>query len=355
MTSAIEHLDRAIRDRHDYFRSPDIALTIYYIRHVIEPALRVAVREHTTSLLSKQEVDTTQTREVIHYTGMDTLFAFLSGLGEPGHISDNDNDLESYNNERSLNNTKFLRLYDSTNLNDPTEGHYFLKRLTSAYSVLRVPAYITSFVRPRKTATNPDSTIDKAAKARDNLVFWRHYGEDGKGCSISIPADRFTSERSLTLYSVIYGSQAADSAAEEIRPVIERVDDILSPDLNPRAQRQLAATIIRALGELPYLYKSSAYDYEEECRLMFLESSPEHKDPIQYEFRQTSGGHGRPRMYVNHPCLNLTNVLSTGSCITLGPCVPNVDNVQYTIDKLLFSIGIRDFPVEISKIPYRLL
>ena len=354
MTSAIEHLDRVITDRSDYFDSTNIALTIRYIRHVIDPALRTAVYELTTSLLSQHPVDTQKTREVIHYTGLDTLVALLSGRSEPGHISDRDKDSEQANNARSPNDTKFLRLYDSTNLNDPSEGHYFLGRLTSAYRVLRVPAYITSFIRPKTTATNPHSTTDKSAKARDNLVFWRHYGKDGRGCSISIPADRFTSKGSLALHSVIYGSQAADSAAEKLRPVIERVEDILSEDLDRRVRRELAATIIGSLGELPYLYKSSAYEYEEECRLIFLESSPEPKDPIQYEFRQTSGGHGRPRMYVNHPCLNLTNILSTDSRITLGPCVPNVDNVQYTLDKLLCSIGIRDFPVDTSKIPYRL-
>ena len=111
--------------------------------------------------------------------------------------------------------------------------------------------------------------------------------------------------------------------------------------------------ILESLEEIPYLYKSDAYKYERECRLVALESHFKHHGGIRYAFEKWSGASGRLRMYGQHPNLSLTNILSTGSIITLGPAVPNADHVQYAIEQLLESVGIAGLPVKLSSITYR--
>ena len=74
---------------------------------------------------------------------------------------------------------------------------------------------------------------------------------------------------------------------------------------------------------------------------------------ILYDFETRPEGSGRLRMYGHHPCLRLTNILATDSVITLGPSIPNADYVQYAIEQLLRSIGIRGLKIEQSGISYR--
>ena len=341
MTTSIQHLERVIRNSGDYFQSGS-ARAIDYVKYAIGSALRAAVNEATTDLLPTHDVDTTQITDVVHYTSLQALFAMLYGSIEPADPS-----IPAQAN-RTVTDHKFLRLYDSANLNDPSEGAYFLKRLTEAYDVVRVPAYIASFVTPNEAAENP------VRDTRDNLVFWRHYGQDGRGCSISIPANRFAPDRSeLTLRTVVYGSIDASEHADRLRPIVRLLNPIISENASLDLRRQVAATILESLGEIPYLYKSSAYMYEKECRIVALESAFDSYGKIRFDFDQRPGRSGRLRMYGQHPLLSLTNILSTGSVITLGPAVPIVDNVQYAVEKLLRSVGIEGVPIEKSDRPYR--
>lgn len=82
----------------------------------------------------------------------------------------------AYGDARNGAERRFLRLYDCANLSDPLEGAYFLKELVGTEDALRVleyvvqiPAYIASFVTPQ----HKDQKY-----ACDNLVFWRHYGQE---------------------------------------------------------------------------------------------------------------------------------------------------------------------------------
>ena len=342
MTSSLNDLERVVRNRDDYFQA-GFPQDIDYAKHVIDPALRDAVNEVKDTLLPRHNVDTTLITDIVHYTSLQALFSMLYGRIEPSDLS------EVAPPNRATTDHRFLRLYDSANLNDPSEGAYFLKRCTKAYHVVRVPAYIASFITPNETAQN------SVNGTRDNLVFWRHYGKEGRGCSISIPADRFASARfDLTLNTVTYGSQEADNDADKIRSVLRYLDPIISKTARLDLRRQVAATILESLGEIPYLYKSSAYRYEKECRIVALESGLKSHGGIRYDFEERPGESGRLRMYGQHPCLEFTNILSTGSIITLGPAVPNADHVQYAIEKLLQSVGIEGVPIEQSEISYRL-
>ena len=73
-------------------------------------------------------------------------------------------------------------MYDTSHCNDPDEGNHLVRELSSndGYRWLAREssvghAYITSFV-------SGQDGIDMS----DDLVFWRTYGKDGKGCSLTV-------------------------------------------------------------------------------------------------------------------------------------------------------------------------
>ena len=344
MAANLDHLHKAIGNIDVYGKSRGIE----YVKHSIREVFLNAVKDVTVTLLTKHSVNPTDTNAVVHYTSLQALFTMLNGRAEPIEPPDDTQ------NNRLPTDHRFLRLYDSANLNDPSEGAYFMNRAcTNTYNVLRIPAYIASFIRPHETTENSVEE-ERIREARDNLVCWRHYGDDGRGCSISIPVGLFTSNcHDLILRAVHYGSPAADEAAHQLRPAVEMLDKMISNTLDPDIQREVAIVIQDGLGEIPYLYKSRAYEYEQECRIIATESTFKDYGGISYDFEKRAGKSGRIRMYSRHACLNLTNILSTHTVITLGPDVPNVDYVEYALEQLLRSLDKRDLPIERSKISYR--
>ena len=339
MDANLQRLQEAIDNKQAYGENRGIE----YIRNSIREVFLNAINDVRENLLSKHNVDPAVTKAVVHYTTLQALFTMLGGSAEPIQLP------HDRPKNRLSTDERFLHLYDSANLNDPSEGAYLMKRFgTETDNAVKIPSYIASFIRPDEKANDP------VREARNNLVFWRHYGDDARGCSISIPVDRFIpNQYGLILRAVDYGSSTADEAADQLGPAVEMLSKMMSKDLDPDIQREVAIVIRDGLGEIPYLYKSSAYKYERECRLVAMESVFEDYGGICYDFEKRSSKSGRIRMYGRHPLFNLTNILSTDTVITLGPDVPNVDYVEYALKHLLRTLDIRNLPIEQSKIPYR--
>ena len=81
----------------------------------------------------------------------------------------------------------YLRLYDTFHSNDPDEGKYLTRYLDPAIrdGLMEGPgnstcAYVTSFIRPESESQGDIRNV------MDNLVFWRTYGDDGAGCSLTV-------------------------------------------------------------------------------------------------------------------------------------------------------------------------
>ncbi len=337
-------------------------MDVAYVRDRLSDFLRAAVNEVTGEFIAQHDVAPPTTPVVVHYTSLPALFSMLHGSAEPNleqtpavPPADSDASTTPRGHRATGTDRRYLRLYDCANLNDPLEGAYFLKELVAPHDTLNVleyvvqaPVYIGSFVTHRQNTQN---------KARDNLIFWRHYGREGRGSSIAIPVDRFSpSQCAATLHKVVYSQDAAAANALLLRPVLQCLYPIVRAahkDRRQAVQRQVAATLLECLGAIPYLYKSHAYSYEEECRIVATASDLESHGGVRYDFEARPGDSGRLRMYGQHWCLRLTNILATDSVITLGPSVPRVDYVQYAIEQLLKSIGIRNLAVKQSRISYR--
>ena len=195
-------------------------------------------------------------------------------------------------------------------------------------------AYIASFIIP-------NSEKDMS----DDLVFWREYGEEGEGCSLSLPIPL------SRLQQVLYGPEGLERTFEELRSVLNLLDPLLEID-NSSIQEKLAATVWESLEKIRYLHKDAAYEYEKECRFVVAESNID-EDKIHFEDQDPQKAPAHIRHYYELEELGIQNLLITGSTITLGPCLSHPDNVEYYLKILLQRAHLGGQKFKTSRIPYR--
>lgn len=271
---------------------------------------------------------------VVHYTKVDTVIKMFRDYIEK---------------ERS-----YLRLYDTFHLNDPDEGKYLIGRLDpTAHQELKdlievnTPcAYVSSFIIP------DDSQQSKGVGARDNLVFWKTYGREGTGCSITM---RVSAAR---LYKVKYGIEDVRCVADDIEGIragimeaIKPIMDVSSDENKEVLMKALSSTLSVELEDILYLYKSIAYEYEKEVRIIRTKGSIKASDD-EICFDDNSGAQ-KIRHYYNDESLSAPNLLTTGSVITLGPCVPDKENIAYYLEHLKEKSGLVGPKICQSKVSYR--
>ena len=288
---------------------------------------------------------------LVHYTGTDVLFSLL----------DAENDRAG------------LRLYDTVHANDPEEGRFLLNNWVREgedytwmwkeketegtkidFSGQEEPewgypghGYVVSFF---PTTVNKDNT--------DRIVFWKEYGRQGAGCSLSIPTDKIVSieECPLTAYRVRYGSEVVPELIEELhrellQPIATRIKEVdhLEGFLFDAAQ----SAVRDELQLFRHLYKDLAYEHEEEHRLVVPYIRQREGNSEKYERRTNDQGESIFRHYLTHSSLFSNQIFGLGSRITLGPTVPHRENVKHVIEILLARKSISGTEVTLSEISYR--
>ncbi len=161
-------------------------------------------------------------------------------------------------------------------------------------------AYIASFISPLS---------NNGRDMSDNLVFWRTYGREGEGCSLKL------SVPSCRLRKVLYGADAARVTECAILPILA----ILSPlaGIDEHTQRILTEAIWEPLERVRYLYKSEAYDYEDEHRFVVHKSDVDEGD-ICFDYSGNGDGQMRVRHYCEQEDLNIHKILVSGTCSRLA-------------------------------------
>ena len=291
---------------------------------------------------------------LVHYTGTDVAFAMLDDGNDKGG----------------------LRLYDTVHANDPEEGRFLLRHWThedeewpwmweegeSAGSGWNgVPslkdqveqglypghAYVLSFV--------PSACREKN---NDRLVFWREYGRQGTGCSLSIPKDKLFDQKKCSLrpHRVRYGRHAVEELRGKLQerlfdPIEKRIrgakgpEGVLFEEAQPKVREELQL--------FRYLYKDSAYEHEKEYRLVSMGSAEDKGGEPTYEQTANSRGEIVFRHYMTHVTLYSNQIFGRRSEVVLGPTVPHAENVKSTIEKFLARRGISGTEVRPSGISYR--
>ena len=326
----MENLKAVVESVQDYFKRPESYNLESLVTTEVCPVLEKRLEDLCLRIEKRHKIEEPKSKFVIHYT---SIFALVSML------------------QNALKDDKksSLRLYDSIHSNDPGEGNYLTRELLQNYKWLQKTdvrhAYIASFILPK-------SDIEKDAIS-DDLIFWREYGQEGEGCSLSLAAPFSRLRR------VFYGPGSKDSkrTVEELRSVLDLLDplDIDNPSIPEDAQKKLAESVCKSLERIRYLYKGKAYAHEIECRFVLLESDID-KNKICFEYQDRNNSHARIRHYYEHEALQIKNLLESGSSITFGPSIPvdYRDNLGYCTEELKRRIGYPFAPeIKFSDITYR--
>lgn len=265
----------------------------------------------------------------VHYTSLDATLAILDTGG--------------------------FRMYNIETSNDPLEGQVlgiegFLHRVSRQYSWLpAIPhrrgldAYVLSAIAP-----GPKSFYESID---DDLVWWRLYGHDGRGCAIrfNTQVDRFP------MYQVRYlaRSNRGGNSTGNTTPGVLRVEEALKI-LDGRLKGALgelkelpnhsACAISDFLMNYTYLVKDRHYRAEHEVRAISISPVPD-----SVEFEVDNGG--PRRRFVNGP--RLRECLRSGSSITIGPSVRQPRMVRAYIERCLAENGCGHTRVHISEARYR--
>lgn len=317
----MRELQTLVRGGVDRFKR-DRQLDLRYVTGIVVPKLKEVMGEICGEISQRHMIEQEENGEsifVTHYTNIGTLFSMLQRAAK-GEIAS-------------------LRLYDSLHFNDPDEGYYFLRNLLTGHDWLRVDrgysshAYIVSFVAP---------SANSEKDSNDDLVFWRTYGREGEGCSltVSVPKSR--------LRRVSYDAEEAKGAAEELLPALHTVKQLAS--VNSEVRETLARAFWESLKGIQFLYKSEAYDYENEFRFIVSDSDVDEND-ICFEYRDISPVN--IRHYCEHEDLAVEKMFISESTITIGPCVLNYDDLRHVLGILTRRAELYGVRIFQSKISYR--
>ena len=322
----LEQSVRAIANKMQEVSPTDLRNMIHVAGEWLEKALedwRNEIEE-----LHKIELGKTGSEDVkgVHYTSMDVVVSILENTRK---------------GEKKINERNSLRLYDSSHLNDPDEGNYVIRDLAKEYNWLEEEAfhaYIASFIRPE---TEKDMS--------DNLMFWRTYGKEGMGCSLSlnIPQNQ--------LKKVLYGPENVERFVKLLKPILKSINDLVKIQKEPVCsyiRENFKEKILESLGKFRYLYKSTAHDYENECRFVIVRSEVPDRS-VCFEFHDRNKSPLPKRHYCIHEKLAAHKLLSTDSSITLGPCVTYPDSARYYLETLKRKAGLDGLEIRTSKISYR--
>ena len=293
-----------------------------YVADVVTSNLEDVLRNLRTQVEEPHKLDEAEVGQpnvVIHYTSIAALVSMLGGAADGKGGSS-------------------LRLYDSNHFNDPDEGKFFDRNLNlnskSARELLDATysphAYIASFIVPNDRAR--DRITNAQRDMSDNLVFWRTYGREGLGCSLTLVVQKDL------LRKVLYGRVPVRKTGQLLGSVLDSVHECLSPLLELSSavdiRHRLIRTVAGHVDMIRYLYKSKAYDYERECRIVIPEIDAQ-KDLIHFEYEEQDGHAVRIKHYYEVDELQVKNTFLTGSLITFGSRVPKPDNARYYLETQL--------------------
>ena len=310
-------VNRAVQDRDLNPRFVDGVL-VTGVQRLLTEALGEVDQTHS--------VDRGLSSLMIHYTGVDTIVAMLRGAAK----------------QRDA----FLRLNASSTFNDPDEGRFFTKNLAIPTRHRWVKerdtshAYMVSFIIP-------DEKVDLS----DNLMFWRTYGREGEGCSLvlSVPQAR--------LRKVKYGVRHIKDVRAILLPFLDILLPLVTIEVDPlrtSIRTRLSEVVWGALAGIKYLYKSDAYGYERECRVVVPEFEVPH-DAISFVHDERDGVLRGVKHYIEDPDLTAKRILATDSRIVLGPCVDRPYDLGFYLETLKRLGGWpgRDPRITKSRIVYR--
>ena len=280
-------------------------------------------------------------KQLVHYTSMDNMFSMLESM------------LESMQESGAA-----FRMYSTEYFNDPSEGcavydqeqiEKLLDTLKQDYNWLgefpqappeepkTVGAYACCFSSPKDMG--------------DDLLFWRLYGDDGKGCSIKTAASAF--RKGIVPVEYIEAEEAEEirnDMSSAIVRLLEYLDGWIKPYKAQEAFRErrfltrLREQTLMFIEALRFYTKNDYYSFENEYRYIEI------ADVDKIKVGKSSSNN--VRFYLEGPRLN--DIFATGSEITIGPAVDSQTTTARYLNYLLNEAGKRGITkVKTSRKIYR--
>ena len=299
------------------------------LSNVLVPLHRKIEKQHILAV--PEDRSTT----VIHYTSLHTIVSILQSRSMFRQDVQETTDAGV-----ASSNAATLRLYDSAHFNDPAEGNYLGSILPDEHSWVKNAdhshAYAVSFIN------------HNGKNEQDDLVFWRTYGGEGEGCSITLNVP------SHHLRRVIYGADDAADTLQALTPVL----DVLQPlatNWQDEVIQKLRQSFWESLARIRYLYKRKEYEYEKEWRIVVAKSDVDVRH-IGFDYRRHQNASSHLRHFVTQEDLVIEQMLGSGSVVTVGPRVTDPEDLCQSLEILKRRAGLNDLRITRSGIdPYRLL
>ena len=255
--------------------------------------------------------------------------------------------------EKPGGNAGYLRLYDTFSSNDPTEGEFFVNSADKTGSFRRTYKAVWSLFKDRSAspAYLTSLTYVRHLREADNLVFWRTYGREGTGCALAFPMVCFEGQGNV--FRVGYGKSAAAECLGTLTELLERYGEVPgAPEFTNMSRiSELPKPLANVLSPLVYLYKSEAYEYEKEARIVIPFSDLE--NGLYLQGASVAGIPVVWRHFAEVPSLQVPQLFVSESRIVLGPTVESAANIQFVLERLLLERQLYGPKVEQSTISYR--
>ena len=288
---------------------------------------------------------------LVHYTTLEALTSML-GMTEAGgeHVLATRGPSTE---ENQIGTNGYLRLYDTFSANDPNEGDFFVSSADETHEFRHRYEAIWRLFEDRSAAPAYQTSlthVEDETKA-DNLVFWRTYGRDGSGCALAFPVTCFEGQKNL--FRVRYGKVAAGECVGRLSALLEAYGEVPgAPDFAGIGNvLELPQPIVNVLSPLVYLYKSKAYEFEREARIVVPFSDLD--NGLYLQGSSMGGLLVAWRHYAQLSDLQIKDLLVSNSRILLGPTVETAANVQFVLERLLVERRLYGPKVKQSTISYR--
>lgn len=253
-----------------------------------------------------------------------------------------------------------FRMYNTESSSDPQEGAVLdecavLTYLRSQHKWLSVPPRAVGSSIPSAAyalcAFPSGNGSTEGSTSEDDLIRWRLYGNDGRGCSISFNV----AAAGLQMHRIGYtrGDDYRQDQLPTALPVLHRLSCALGtvrPTLGvlPAEHRDAFHHVIGLavryfLRWFRHLVKDRHYRDEKEVRALEIVGNEER---VGYD-----ADAGLVRRFVNGP--RVRDCLRSGSLITVGPTVRDPHVVKAYLIRCLGDARCPDTAVEVSTAPYR--
>lgn len=197
-------------------------------------------------------------------------------------------------------------------------------------------------------------------KAGDDLLFWRLYGNDCRGVSITIPPLK---SKQLVEFGTVDEVMYTDGPSPNIDTasfsmLLKDADNLRARARDSSLWSQICPRVLPVcdlLFKQRFLRKRSHYRMEREYRaVVFLSGSDAEDSAYSHIGRHVQ--YGLVRRFVQIPELSCESIFTSGSRITMGSNVPEVEDARNALRELLNTSSV-EFPdgvaISTSSIRYR--